>query len=111
MSTDRRASTGTLGRGVRRTVQGAARLLIADIGSARPPANVDRTHLQAHGTRRAHPSPRSVGDRFTEGKIMGSKNKNGREIRKPKQPAKPKTAKTGTDATRVERQVKLPHAK
>ncbi len=42
---------------------------------------------------------------------MGSKNKNGREIRKPKQAAKPKTAKTGTDATRVERQIKLPHAK
>ena len=38
-----------------------------------------------------------------------SKNKQGREIRKPKQPAKANPARPGTDATRVDRQAKLSH--
>ena len=38
---------------------------------------------------------------------MGSKSSNGREIRKPKQPVKPKEAKTGTDAGKIERRTKL----
>jgi hypothetical protein len=42
---------------------------------------------------------------------MAGKNKRGREIRKVKQPAKPKTAKAGTDASRIDRQAKLPHSK
>jgi hypothetical protein len=42
---------------------------------------------------------------------MGSKSSNGREIRKPKQPIKPKEAKTGTDSGRLERQTKLPRGK
>ena len=36
-----------------------------------------------------------------------SKNEGGRETRKPKQPVKAKPAKSGTDASRVERQAKL----
>lgn len=39
------------------------------------------------------------------------KSKNSREIRKPRQPAKPKTVKAGTDTARIERQTKLPHGK
>jgi hypothetical protein len=39
------------------------------------------------------------------------KNKRGREIRKPKQPAKPKPAKQGTDLSRMQRQEKLPRGK
>lgn len=36
-----------------------------------------------------------------------SKNKGGREARKPKQPVKTKPVKSGTDASRIERQTKL----
>jgi hypothetical protein len=39
---------------------------------------------------------------------VSGKNKRGREVRKPKQPAKPKPAKQGTDLSRVQRQEKLP---
>jgi hypothetical protein len=42
---------------------------------------------------------------------MTSKSKNTREVRKPKQQTKPKTARAGTDAARIERQTKLPHPK
>lgn len=42
---------------------------------------------------------------------MGSKSSNGREIRKPKQPAKPKAPKTGTDAGRIARQLHRPGQK
>jgi hypothetical protein len=41
--------------------------------------------------------------------IMATKSRRGREVRKPKQPVKAKPAKSGTDATRIERQAKLPH--
>jgi hypothetical protein len=37
---------------------------------------------------------------------VSSKNKGGREIRKPKQPAKPKPAKEGTELSRIQRQEK-----
>jgi len=40
---------------------------------------------------------------------MARKNKGGREARKPKQQAEDKPAKPGTDASRIERQAKLPH--
>lgn len=40
-----------------------------------------------------------------------SKNKGGREARKPKQPVKAKPIKSGTDASRVDRQAKLPHSR
>jgi hypothetical protein len=42
---------------------------------------------------------------------MGSKNKGGREIRKVKTATKTKAVKTGTDSSKTERQVKLPHGK
>ncbi|MFL6163320.1 MAG: hypothetical protein ACJ74U_13955 [Jatrophihabitantaceae bacterium] len=42
---------------------------------------------------------------------MSGKNKGGREVRKVKQPAKAKEAKTGTDTSKLDRNVKLPHSK
>lgn len=39
---------------------------------------------------------------------MAGKNKGGREIRKPKQAKKPKAAKEGTDAGRIDRGMKTP---
>lgn len=48
--------------------------------------------------------------RSEEYSVSGN-NKRGREVRKPKQPAKPKPAKQGTDLSRVQRQEKLPRAR
>ena len=42
---------------------------------------------------------------------MSGKNKGGREVRKVKQVAKPKVAKGGTDASKLDRNDKLPHSK
>jgi hypothetical protein len=40
---------------------------------------------------------------------MAGKNKGGREVRKPKQPAKAKEIKLGTDPSRLERKTRLEH--
>lgn len=42
---------------------------------------------------------------------MGTKNKGGREVRKPKTSSKSKDVKSGTDTSKLERQDKLPHSK
>jgi hypothetical protein len=42
---------------------------------------------------------------------MSGKNKGGREVRKVKQVAKAKIAKTGTDVSKLDRKDKLPHSK
>ncbi len=42
---------------------------------------------------------------------MSGKNKGGREIRKPKQAAKPKPAKAGTDTSKIERLTNTPRGK
>jgi hypothetical protein len=42
---------------------------------------------------------------------MSGKNKGGREVRKVKQAVKAKVAKGGTDASKLDRNDKLPHTK